>query len=81
VTGLESSGRKGRTLVVGNLGRVGALDLGRDADERPAEGVLGRSVQHLVLDLCLIRGPGERGERSTLRSQDDAKQLEGTHHA
>lgn len=49
--------KKSRTLVVRDLGRVGALDLVGDADETPAERVLGRSVQHLLLDLCLVRRP------------------------
>lgn len=53
----ERAQGRGRTFGVGDLRVVGALDLGRDADERPAEGVLGRRVEHLGLDLGLVGRP------------------------
>ena len=55
---IRAGGEQGRhTLVVRDLGRVGALDLVGDADETPTEGVLGRGVEHLFLDLGLVGGP------------------------
>lgn len=45
------------TALVIDFGEVGALDLCGDSDEGPAEGVLGRGVHHLLLNLGLVRRP------------------------
>ena len=43
--------------VVGNLAEVRRLDFAGDTDKLLAQRVLGRGVQHLLLDLGGVRGP------------------------
>ena len=43
---------------VGDFAQISSLDLSRDTDESLAESLLGRGVEHLLLDLGLIRRPG-----------------------
>lgn len=48
--------------VVGNLIKVSTLDLGANTHKLPAESVLAGSVNHLGLDLGVVRGPGEEDD-------------------
>jgi hypothetical protein len=62
------SGRGKEKRLTGGLGDlvvIGPLQLGRDADKRLSESVLGSGVDHLGLDLGSIRGPArpEQGDR------------------
>ncbi len=43
--------------LVADLRQVRALDLGEDAVQLFSERVLGRGIQHLLLDLGGVRGP------------------------
>lgn len=46
-----------RTRIVGDFAQISALDLCSNADKRLAQSILGRSVEHLLLHLRLIRRP------------------------
>lgn len=43
--------------LVGNLVKVSTLDLGANTHKLPAESILAGSVNHLGLDLGVVRGP------------------------
>lgn len=57
-----------------NLVKVSALNLGTNALELLAESILGGGVDHLVLDLRVIRGPIEIGKKNVEKMVRERKQ-------
>lgn len=53
--------------LVGNLGKVSALDLGANTHELPAESILAGCVNHLGLGLGVVRGPNGFKKKSKVR--------------